>query len=224
MKMVYYITKQDSSPYDSLATPLRLLDIQVIIDTRLEDKLLYCDSLIFTSKNSVLSLEAQINHTKWAKIPTYCLGNASKRELERLQIKPYYVSKSPYGDEFAFELVGILKNKNPLFIRAKKVASNLYETLRDNGINIVESVLYETSFVILEDKVKLDKNSVIFFSSPSGVEAFLFNYNWHSSYIALCIGKTTYEFAQSRLHNANIIISPSISIEESLKYAKNDLC
>lgn len=88
---------------------------------------------------------------------------------------------------------------------------------------MLESILYETKILnISEDKKQSFKeDSIFFFSAPSSLRAFLQNYAWRESYLALCIGKSTAKVAEELLgKNAKISLSPKINIKDSLEFAK----
>ena len=91
-------------------------------------------------------------------------------------------------------MVPLLKNKKVLYIRGSKVVSNLVETLNSNGAICDEAIVYETVCTKFKKKIKLPKNSVIIFSSPSTIECFLKNSQWDESYKAVSIGQTTEKY------------------------------
>ncbi|CAM2922686.1 uroporphyrinogen-III synthase [Helicobacter burdigaliensis] len=223
MEKIYYITNQNNQQSFANAIPLELVATHFLKDSKLEQKLQICDCLIFTSKNAILALE---NANKNAlKIPSYVLSSASAKALQKLGITPFFIGKSGYGEGFCDELQKNLIHKNPLFIRAKEVASKIKESLKNYGISLQESILYETCIIKLDNfqksKLKPAKNSVIFFSAPSYCKAFLQNFEWDFSYQCVCIGTTTLEFAKANLGDmAKIYLSPQPNIKDSIAFAK----
>lgn len=192
---------------------------------------------------------------KWRNLPIFALGSGSAKALDRFNIKPFFVGEAGYGDDFAKEILGFfapqelsdsIKNSQdsiesksskftaPLFLSAKIVASNLAEILLSNGLNLKQIALYETSQITLnkeqKEKLKPQEDSIIFFSAPSRVCAFLDNFGWDFSCTALCIGKTTQNtFLQeiNKKYQAQIlknppraILSPSTNIKAALEFAK----
>ncbi|TKI69508.1 uroporphyrinogen-III synthase [Sulfurimonas crateris] len=150
------------------------------------------DAIIFTSKNAIYSLNSY--NQEWIKKPIYAIAPQTAKVASNLGAKIKFVSKEKHGDEFAKELVPLLKNKKVLYIRGSKVVTNLVETLNSNGAICDETIVYETVCVEFKKKIKLPKNSVIIFSSPSTIECFLKNSQWDDSYRAVSIGHTTEKY------------------------------
>ncbi len=147
------------------------------------------NALIFSSKNGVKAIDT-INKD-WKKTPSYAIGNPTANEILKLGGIVDFIATSSYGDEFAQELISKLKDKKVLFLRAKKVLSDLENILKYSGVNLKSEVVYETS---CRDKKPLhvkSKNSVFIFTSPSTVDCFFNQYKWEDSYIAVCIGNVT---------------------------------
>lgn len=225
MKKVYYITKRNTATnLDNAINPLELLEIKKLQDKQLLFKLQQCNCLIFTSKNAIFALEENAGD-RWHKIPCYVIGRGSNKALEHLGIRAEFIGTQSYGDCFGKELQNQLKDKKPLFIRAKKIASSLVQILRDAQIYPLESILYETLPIKLnpaqKEILKPQKNAILFFSAPSSVEAFLSNFQWQDDYTALCIGETTLKYTKAALgEKATILLSPAINIHSSLEFAK----
>ncbi|MDE5591744.1 MAG: uroporphyrinogen-III synthase [Helicobacter sp.] len=231
MKTIYYITYTPKTPvspilesYKNIKT-LDLLKLSILKDSNLLEKLKICDSLIFTSKNAIFALQKTLKD-KWHDIPCYVIGNGSNQALKHFGIKAAFVGKGIQGDSFAKDLSNLLKEKNPLFIRAQKIASRLIEILQQANIPIEQSILYKSSIITLnqqeKNQLKPPKDSIIFFSAPSCIQAFLKNFSWQEDYIALCIGKTTLESAKNALGSkATLFLSPKANIKESLHFARH---
>ena len=147
------------------------------------------DAIIFTSKNAIHSLNSY--NKEWITKPVYAIAPQTAKVASNLGAKIKFVSKEKHGDEFAQELVPLLKNKKVLYIRGSKVVTNLVETLNSNGAICDEAIVYQTVCVEFKKRIKLPKNSVIIFSSPSTIECFLKNAQWDESYKAVSIGHTT---------------------------------
>ncbi len=150
------------------------------------------DGIIFTSKNAIYSLNSY--NQEWMSKPIYAIAPQTAKVASNMGAKIKFVSKEKHGDEFAQELVPLLKNKKVLYIRGSKVVTNLVETLNSNGVICDEAVVYQTVCVNFTKKIKLPKKSVIIFSSPSTIECFLKNAQWDESYKAVSIGHTTEKY------------------------------
>lgn len=173
------------------------------------------DALIFTSKNAVYSLNS-FNET-WKNIPSYAIASKTAKIIAKEGGKVEYIGSSGHGDEFAKEIAFKLEGKKVLYIKALKVASNLVEILKQKHIDIDELVTYKTTCNNCSNR-KLEKNSVIVFTSPSSVNCFFKNFVWDNSLKAVVIGKTT---AKSMPEAIKYEISSKTSVEECIKLAQN---
>lgn len=217
MKKVYYIAeKTTKAKCGEIILPL--IKTLVLKDEKLESKLKNADSLIFTSKRAITFLEK--TNKKWHHLPCYVLGKGTQKALDSLCLKPFFIGSTHYGDSFANELKTTLKHKKPLFIHGEKCASHLFCILKDYGIDLEESILYKSEIIELKSKEALNKNSIIFFSAPSRIDAFLQNFTWDESFIALCIGATTAGYCKEKLPQAKVKIAKNTDILECLKEAK----
>jgi len=146
------------------------------------------DTLIFSSKNGVKSISK--SNQNWKDIPSYAIGSPTADAIREFGGKVEYIAKSSYGNDFAKELIPRLKGKKVLFIRAKKVLSDLENLLKNAGVDLSSIIAYET---VCTDKIdeKINENSIFIFTSPSTVKCFFKNHNWHKSYKAVCIGTVT---------------------------------
>jgi len=173
------------------------------------------DALIFSSKNGVKAIN-NINKN-WCKIPAYVIGNPTANEVKKLNGNLAYTSNSSYGNDFAKEISFKLIGKKVLFLRAKKVLSDLENILKNGGVYLTSTVVYETA---CEQKRPLhvkSKNSIFIFTSPSTVECFFTNHDWHESYLAVCIGKVT---AEALPENISLHVSKIQTIQACIELAK----
>ena len=173
------------------------------------------EALIFSSKNGVKALD-KINKN-WKKIPSYAIGTQTAKTIRDLGGKVEFIAKSSYGDDFAHELTQKLQIKKTIFIRGKKVLSDLENILKKSGVDIYSEVVYETT---CKEKVALhvkSEKTVFIFTSPSTVECFFKNYEWHKNYIAVCIGKVT---AKAFKFDIPLHVSPIQTINACIELAK----
>lgn len=171
------------------------------------------DALIFTSKNGVYSLKDD----SWKTIDSYAISNITANSISKSGGKVKYIGSSGHGDDFANELKDILKDKKALYIRAKKVVSNLVKILRENGIRCDEIVSYETVCSKNKDIKSIKDGAIVIFSSPSTIKCFLDQYSWDQSYTAIAIGKTTAKYFDD---NIEYKISKKRSIQSCVELAK----
>lgn len=172
------------------------------------------DALIFTSKNAIYALDSF--NKNWKKLESYAIAPKTAKIITELSGNLVFTGKSSHGDDFAEELIKKLENKKVLYVRAKKVVSNLVKILKKNNISIDELITYKTS-CNCKKNIKIEDKSIIIFTSPSSVECFFKSYNWNESMKAVAIGKTT---AKHIPDNINYFISPKTSVEECIKLAQ----
>lgn len=171
------------------------------------------DSLVFTSKNAVYSLDSF--NKDWRKLDSYAIAQKTADIIKELEGKVVFTGNSGHGNEFANELIEVLKDKKVLYVKALKTVSDLPNILRKNGIFLDELIAYKTS--CKKTYTNLEKNSIFIFTSPSSVECFFKQYNWDNSYEAIVIGQTTAKFLPKEIKYK---VSSLTSIEECIKLAK----
>lgn len=173
------------------------------------------DALIFTSKNAIYSINSF--SSLWKNIPSYAIARQTADEIIKLGGNLAFTGVKSHGNEFALELIPLLKNKKALYLRAKKTVSNLENILKKNNIHIDTQIVYET---ICKKDIKteeFDNNSIFIFTSPSSYNCFINNFTWNDNYTAIAIGKTT---AKEFEKNVNYFISDETSIQSCINLAK----
>ena len=174
------------------------------------------NALIFTSKNGVYSLDSF--NKDWKNIDSYVIAPKTAQIVDKLGGKVVFTGVTSHGNEFAEELISLLKNKKVLYIKALKTVSNLVEILKENDVLIDELVTYQTS--CKKSNISLEDNSVFIFTSPSSVECFFSQYKWKDNYKAIVIGKTTAKYLPKEV---NYTISSETSIDECINLARQTL-
>ncbi len=172
------------------------------------------DALIFTSKNGVEAID-RIDK-KWKSIPSFSIGKGTSKEILKKGGNLVFTAASSYGDDFAKEIVPLLKDKKALFLRAKKVTSKLNEILKQNGVDLKEEIVYETVCNECENISPPPKDSIIIFSSPSTIECFFKCFSWDKSYKAVVIGKKTASFMPK---NIKYFLSKEQNIPSCIEFA-----
>lgn len=171
------------------------------------------EALVFTSKNAIYSLNSF--NSSWKNIPSYAIAPKTAKIIKECGGNLVFTGVSSHGNEFANELILLLKNKKVLYIRALKTVSKITDILKNNDVNIDELITYKTS--CKKSDIELEDGSVFIFSAPSSVECFFKNYSWHDSYTAIAIGNTTAKYLPP---NIKYFVSKKTSIDECLKLAK----
>ena len=209
MAKIYLLSNQKYSNVENL-------EVFQIKHIKSEIDLLKYDALVFTSKNAVYSLDSF--NKDWKKIPSYVIAPKTANVIEKLGGNIAFVGVTSHGNEFAQELLKVLRNKKVLYVKALKTVSNLVGILKENKIQLDELVAYETS--CRDSKIDLEDNSIFIFTSPSSVECFFKQYSWKDSFKAIVIGKTTAEYLPK---NVDFTMTVETSIDECVKLAKESL-
>ncbi|MSN96387.1 uroporphyrinogen-III synthase [Campylobacter sp. FMV-PI01] len=177
------------------------------------------DALVATSKNSIKALKN--NSINLVNLEVFSIGQSTTKAALDFGFTQIYTAKNSHGNEFAHEIIPLLKNKKVIFLKAKDSVSNIREILIKNHINLSEILAYETEILNLSKDEILSKippkNSVLIFTSPSNVKGFLQNFNIDDSYKLIAIGKAT---AKELKGYKNVSISDKQNINECIKLAK----
>ncbi|WP_201523145.1 uroporphyrinogen-III synthase [Aliarcobacter butzleri] len=206
MKKIYLLNEQKHESVQNL----EVFQIEYI---KSDVDLKKYDALVFTSKNGVKAINSF--NQDWKNIPSYAIAQKTANTIMKLGGVVEFIGNSGHGNDFAYELKNVLKDKKVLYVKALKTVSNLPNILKENGIFLDEIIAYKTS--CKKSNIILEENSIFIFTSPSSVECFFKQYSWKNSYKAIVIGKTTAEFLPS---NVNYEISSQTSVEECIKLAK----
>ncbi|MCG3717968.1 uroporphyrinogen-III synthase [Aliarcobacter butzleri] len=206
MKKIYLLNEQKHEDVENL----EVFQIEYI---KSDVDLKKYDALVFTSKNGVKAINSF--NQDWKNIPSYAIAQKTANTIIKLGGVVEFIGNSGHGNDFAYELKNILKDKKVLYVKALKTVSNLPNILKENGVFLDEIIAYKTS--CKKSNIILEENSIFIFTSPSSVECFFKQYSWKNSYKAIVIGKTTAEFLPS---NINYEISSQTSVEECIKLAK----
>ncbi|KLE05124.1 uroporphyrinogen-III synthase [Aliarcobacter butzleri] len=206
MKKIYLLNEQKHENVENL----EVFQIEYI---KSDVDLKKYDALVFTSKNGVKAINSF--NQDWKNIPSYAIAQKTANTIIKLGGVVEFIGNSGHGNDFAYELKNVLKDKKVLYVKALKTVSNLPNILKENGIFLDEIIAYKTS--CKKSNIILEENSIFIFTSPSSVECFFKQYSWKNSYKAIVIGKTTAEFLPS---NINYEISSQTSVEECIKLAK----
>ncbi|MEV9615362.1 uroporphyrinogen-III synthase [Aliarcobacter butzleri] len=206
MKKIYLLNEQKHEDVENLEV-FQIEYIKSDIDLK------KYDALVFTSKNGVKAINSF--NQDWKNIPSYAIAQKTANTIIKLGGIVEFIGNSGHGNDFAYELKNVLKDKKVLYVKALKTVSNLPNILKENGIFLDEIIAYKTS--CKKSNIILEENSIFIFTSPSSVECFFKQYSWKNSYKAIVIGKTTAEFLPS---NINYEISSQTSVEECIKLAK----
>lgn len=174
------------------------------------------DALIVTSKNGINSLK--FNSITLADILVFAIGKATALSCKEFGFTKIYEAQNSHGSEFGAEILEKLYGKKVLFIKAKETISNLDIYFNQNGIDISVIDGYENLILKKDISSKPKSNSILIFTSPINVRAFIQNLGWDNSYKVVAIGKAT---AQALKPYTDPIISKSQTIKDCVELAKS---
>ena len=209
--MIYLIS---NTPFDDESVEqISLCDIKF---NKFNIDLSEFDALIVTSKNGINSLK--FNSIILADILVFAIGKATALSCKEFGFTQIYEAQNSHGSEFGAEILEKLYGKKVLFIKAKETISNLDIYFNQNGIDISVIDGYENLILKKDISSKPKSNSILIFTSPINVRAFIQNLGWDDSYKAVAIGKAT---AQALKPYTDPIISKSQTIKDCVELAKS---
>ncbi|WP_394909385.1 uroporphyrinogen-III synthase [uncultured Helicobacter sp.] len=180
------------------------------------------DSLIFTSRYAIAALAQCAQNTQelahWRELPSYVIGGSSAKELQKYGGNIAFIGSDAHGANFANDLVKLLADKAPLYMRAQHIVSRLTERLSEAHIDIKECIAYVNEPLKLEASLKPKSNSILIFAAPSAFKMFKQNFGWDPHYVAVAIGMTTFS-----AFDPDIVafVSPTQSIDGCIELAKD---
>lgn len=209
--MIYLIS---NTPFDDESVEqISLCDIKF---NKFNIDLSEFDALVVTSKNGINSLK--FNSIILADILVFAIGKATALSCREFGFTQIYEAQNSHGSEFGAEILEKLYGKRVLFIKAKETISNLDIYFNQNGIDISVIDGYENLILKKDISSKPKSNSILIFTSPINVRAFIQNLGWNDSYKAVAIGKAT---AQALKPYTDPIISKSQTIKDCVELAKS---
>ena len=173
------------------------------------------DALVATSKNVFNALKFnEINALE--NLPVFAIASSCAAAAREFGFSEIYTGQDAHGDDFAREILPLLKGKKVLYLKGKDSASNFLEILQDGGVNIKAIVAYENVLNPCKMELKPPKNSILIFASPINVRNFLSNFGWDESYQTISIGKVT----AKELKFSTPLVSQSQDINACIALAK----
>ena len=172
------------------------------------------DVLVATSKNAFNALK--FNGISPINLPVFAIANSCASAAREFGFSEIYTGKNAHGDDFAREILPLLKGKKVLYLKGKDSVSNFLEILQNGGVNIKAVIAYENVLNPCKMELKPPKNSILIFASPINVRNFLTNFGWDESYQTISIGKVT----AKELKFSTPLVSQSQDINACIVLAK----
>jgi len=173
------------------------------------------DALVATSKNAFNALKFN-EISALENLPVFAIASGCAAAAKGLGFTQIYTGQNAHGDDFAREILPLLKGKKVLYLKGKDSASNFLEILQMGGVNIKSVIAYENVLNPCKMELKPPKNSILIFASPINVRNFLTNFGWDESYQTISIGKVT----AKELKFSTPIVSQNQDINACIALAK----
>lgn len=184
MRRIYLVS--NTKTVDESVVNLSVSKIEFL---KFEINLSEFDALVATSKNAFKALK--FNGISPINLPVFAIANSCATSAREFGFSEIYTGQNAHGDDFAREILPLLKGKKVLYLKGKDSASNFLEILQVGGVNIKAIIAYENVLNPCKMELKPPKNSILIFASPINVRNFLINFSWDESYQTISIGKIT---------------------------------
>lgn len=172
------------------------------------------DYLIITSKQV---LEALKNYDEsWKSLAVLAVSKPTAEAVKKAGGKILEFG-SGYGDHLAKIINSYNQEKRWLYLRGKEVASDFALTCKQNGYDIDEAILYETSCSDDCYHVSVQEDAALIFTSPSSVECFLKHHDFKHTQNIIVIGTTT---ARAIPHGISYKIASNPTMQSCIQKAQ----
>ena len=191
------------------------LSVSKILFLKFEINLSEYDALVATSKNAFNALKFN-EISALENLPVFAIASSCAAAAREFGFSEIYTGQNAHGDDFAREILPLLKGKKVLYLKGKDSASNFLEILQDGGVNIKAIIAYENVLNPCKMELKPPKDSILIFASPINVRNFLSIFGWDESYQTISIGKVT----AKELKFSTPLVSQSQDINACIALAK----
>ncbi|WP_462107617.1 uroporphyrinogen-III synthase [Campylobacter concisus] len=210
MRKIYLVSNTKTA--DESVVNLSVSKIEFL---KFEINLSEFDALVATSKNAFNALKFN-EISALENLPVFAIASGCAAAAKGLGFTQIYTGQNAHGDDFAREILPLLKGKKVLYLKGKDSASNFLEILQKSGVNIKAVIAYENVLNPCKMELKPPKDSILIFASPINVRNFLTNFGWDESYQTISIGKVT----AKELKFSTPLVSQSQDINACIALAK----
>lgn len=119
-----------------------------------------------------------------------------------------------YGSKISNNIKAYPKTTHWLYLRAETIASNFAQELNDEGYNIKEIITYKSECSKEIEKIEVESNATLIFTSPSSVECYLKSHIIDPKNKVIVIGLTT---AKSLPEGIKYTLSQETTIESCVE-------
>lgn len=187
--------------------------------------LLKADYLVFSSPRAVTLFFLQIaahgidirNITGEIAV----VGQQTAQTVRDHGLQPVFIPKVPGAQGLCDVLPPSLKGKTIHLYGAKKPATDMAEQLRKRNGKVQQHALYATAIRKTAPVLPpFHEKDIVFFSSPSQIDAFITHYPQHAEAIphVLSIGETTYAYAAKTVNSTHLYKSPASTYNSAFQH------
>lgn len=168
--------------------------------------------IIVTSKQAAQALKRY--SPNWDKFEVICVGEATASEVEAQGACHIKIA-----DGYGMNILNALSSKEGkwLYLRPKMIASSWPDHARELGIVVDEVIVYETTCNNETEELKIAKDGVLIFTSPSSIECFCKRTDILPTHDVVVIGTTTQKALPVGVKS---ILSADTSIDSCIRKAR----
>lgn len=171
----------------------------------------YC-GIIVTSKQAAVALKSY--SPDWNGLKVLCVGESTAGVIKELGANHIEIAGG-YGMSI---LEMLLPHQGKwLYLRPKMIASSWPARARELGIEVEEVIIYETTCNDDMEEIKIAKNGVLIFTSPSGIECFCKRTDILPTHDVVVIGTTTQKALPSGIKSILSLETSVISCVEKAR-------
>ena len=149
-------------------------------------------------------------------LPALCISKQSAKSYKAIGGTVLEVGEG-YGDTLIEKIEKYPKETKWLYLRAEIVASDFVQVCKKNGYSIDEAIVYKSACSGAIEKIDLEKDAILIFTSPSSVECFLKYHSFTTQQKIVVIGKTTMRKIPKEY---NATLADETSIESCMQIAQ----
>jgi len=173
------------------------------------------DYIVVSSKNGVEALNLFL--IDWQKIPVLCIGQQTAKKVMENGGKPEYIGINNTAYDFGFNVLEKVQRKRVLIVGSMFPSYDLNKFFLENRVKSKYEVGYEVKISNSKEIINKEEEIYIILTSPKYYNSFKINYGWRDTYVAICIGPTTYN---SLPNDINKYISDEMSVESCIEKTK----
>jgi len=170
------------------------------------------DLLVITSQNALLAIKN--DKQQWINKKILTVGQATQELAIQMGALDVVCSSVNNAKSMILENISLIQSRKTLYLRGKRVSTDIKSILKLQNINIYEKIVYENFCNIDNISLKIEKNSWVILSSPFIVECFCNNFDLQD-YKIMLFGKKLFKKMPK---HSKYQISPKDTIKDTVEY------